>query len=98
MERSFHSTRHFFASQAFANGWDPQAVASQLAHHSPSFTAKQYVHPTERERSMEWAVVEPVTVVTEWSQGSQDGDDDTANHLILERETGIEPATLSLGS
>ena len=62
------------------------------------------MHRTGQEHSLDWATA-PVKVVMDRSFGSQDttakADDDAPNIPTdlgnLERETGFEPATLSLG-
>ena len=41
---SIHTTRHTFASQAFAKMMDPSWVSRQLGHHSVAFTLDTYVH------------------------------------------------------
>jgi len=100
LDRTFHSTRHYFASTALEKGWSYEEVARQLAHHSGAFTAKVYTHAGDRRPPVDWAAVTPtghsghnlVTVVT----AEEGGDDVTPRKM--ERETGIEPATLSLGS
>lgn len=52
LDRSFHSTRHTFASMALEGGLSLEWIANQLGHHSPSFTAEVYIHLVERERDL----------------------------------------------
>ena len=96
MEATFHSSRHTWATAAVNAGWDWETIRNQLGHHSAAFTAKQYVHAAPR------SDLDPdlgvVTLVTNQSRRSQEGSDESRNPLNLERETGLEPATLSLGS
>ena len=48
LDKSFHSTRHGWASGAIAAGWDWESVRAQLAHSNAAFTARVYVHGTGR--------------------------------------------------
>ena len=96
MSKSFHSTRHTFASGAIAAGWDWESVRAALAHHSAAFTAKVYVHGTGQEHSLDWATA-PVKVVMDRSLRSEDtllGVDDVPSNLLSELENLARPARL----
>lgn len=56
MSKSFHSTRHAFASIALNSGKDLAWVANQLNHHNPAFTGKVYSHVIQKKKEdMSWA-------------------------------------------
>ncbi|MCH7644263.1 MAG: site-specific integrase [Myxococcales bacterium] len=100
-----HDCRHTFASLALASGKSVRWVAAQLGHANPELTLRVYAHAlreeetdlsfldfggtkrhprgTEQKRAV--AMKKPLRVTPR--RGSD----------FLERETGIEPATLSLG-
>ena len=68
--RTFHSTRHSFASFALEAGHDLEFVRNQLGHHSAAFTAAQYTHLVPGKRDMGFAAFgqsghQVVTVVTD---------------------------------
>ncbi len=101
-----HDCRHTFASLALASGKSVRWVASQLGHANPELTLRVYAHAlreeetdlsfldfggtkrhprgTEPKRAV--ATKKPLRATPR--KGSR----------MLERETGFEPATLSLGS
>ena len=109
-----HSARHTFASLALDSGKSIRFVADQLGHGSPAFTLETYAHmlPVEagdmgfadfgatlpgsngvaKRHYASPASDEPETV------GDRNDEDDWIRRGMLERETGFEPATLSLGS
>ena len=100
-----HDCRHTFASMALASGKSVRWVASQLGHANPELTLRVYAHAlreeetdlsfldfggtkrhprgTEPKRAV--ATEKPVRATPRKSS------------RMMERETGFEPATLSLG-
>ncbi len=101
-----HDCRHTFASLALASGKSVRWVATQLGHANPELTLRVYAHtlreeetdlsfldfggtkrhPRGTEPKQAAALKKPLRVTPRRGLGS------------MERETGIEPATLSLGS
>jgi len=102
-----HDARHSFASLALASGKSIRWVAAQLGHANPELTLRVYAHalreeeadlsfldfaggtrrhPRGTERMRAIGTTKPLRVTPR--RGLR----------MLERETGIEPATLGLGS
>lgn len=70
LKKTFHSLRHYFASQAAENGWSWPAIQNQLGHATPDFTARRYTHPVESgERNWDWGPThtahKPLTPLTD---------------------------------
>ncbi len=105
-----HSARHTFASLALDSGRSIRFVADQLGHSSPAFTLATYAHMLPVEGGdMDFADFGRPSSVTKRHYASPDTSDTRATESPeplntwaatgkLERETGFEPATLSLGS
>ncbi|HEB90173.1 MAG TPA: hypothetical protein ENI85_11430, partial [Deltaproteobacteria bacterium] len=109
-----HSARHTFASLALDSGKSIRFVADQLGHGSPAFTLETYAHMLPVEPGdMAFADFTGASVGgsdvskrhypspnSDESEVAESADDASPwdGRGILERETGIEPATLSLGS
>ena len=105
-----HTTRHTYASRALQAGKSIRWIADQLGHGSPEFTLKVYAHVLpDREEDLAFADFVGVSGAPERPQtapqsdeipGSENAIGLTARERSgnLERETGFEPATLSLGS
>ncbi len=101
-----HDARHTFASLAMAAGKSVRWVSSQLGHASPELTLRVYAHVMREEesdlsfldfggtkrhpRGTNNSKVATMRKPPRLNQRRGDGN--------LERETGVEPATLSLGS
>ena len=104
-----HSTRHTYASLALAAGRSVRWVAEQLGHSNPELTLRTYAHVLPSEEADLSAVdfgstdgpgrhytAPPDTHPTE--RESAPGTSTRERYEIVERETGLEPATPSLGS
>jgi integrase len=105
-----HCTRHSYASLALAAGKSVRWVAEQLGHSNPELTLRTYAHVLRHEEtdlsfadfgSSSGGAGRQQTAPT--SAGNARGNDpgaatQRAHSGIVERETGVEPATLSLGS
>ena len=104
-----HCARHTYASMALASGKSIRWVADQLGHSNPELTLRTYAHVIpDEETDLGFAEFEladgpgrPYTAPTQ----SHVIDEESAAELTarrrfgnVERETGLEPATLSLGS
>jgi hypothetical protein len=104
-----HAARHTFASMALAAGKSIRWVAEQLGHANPELTMRVYAHamPTE-EGDLTFADfragdgAKRLYPAPALDSGAQNENAPAASqrrrYRILERETGVEPATLSLGS
>ena len=108
-----HSARHTFASLALDSGKSIRFVADQLGHGSPAFTLETYAHMLPIEAGdMDFAdfgaALPSPTGVSKRHYASPGADESgpaegerDVDYWIgrekMERETGLEPATLSLG-
>ncbi len=95
-----HCARHSFASLALAAGKSIRWVAEQLGHANPELTLRVYAHVLPSEGG-DLSFVDFGAGLSETApiagrhNPSLPADD---QGLSMERETGFEPATLSLGS
>ncbi|MCP5057491.1 MAG: site-specific integrase [bacterium] len=108
----FHTTRHTYASRAIAAGRSVRWVAGQLGHANPELTLRVYAHwMTEAEGDLGFAEFggiddsggpeRPQTAPPDGDTAkapTEDGATPRSNSDFMERETGLEPATLGLGS
>ncbi len=101
-----HTARHTYASLALASGKSVRWVAEQLGHANPELTLRTYAHVLREEESdLSFAEFDspgrPYTApASDADAPARDADSVTTgvDFGIVERETGLEPATLSLGS
>ncbi len=101
-----HDARHTFASLALASGKSVRWVASQLGHANPELTLRVYAHALREEETdlsfLDFGGTKRHPRGTELEAATNTRKPPRVTHRgryeILERETGIEPATLSLGS
>jgi len=101
-----HCTRHTYATRALRAGRSLRWLSQQLGHANPELTLRTYTHVMPDEESdVSFADfggakrLYPAPSDNEAREGS--GESDVSNQDKkgkLERETGFEPATLSLGS
>jgi len=101
-----HDARHTFASMALAAGRSLRWVADQLGHANPELTLRAYAHALPAEAGdLSFADFEgtgrPYTApAPSVANGNENAPGVTGRGRFgfMERETGFEPATLSLGS
>ncbi len=101
-----HDARHTYASLALASGKSVRWVAAQLGHSNPELTLRVYAHALREEESdlsfldFGGARRHPRGTKAVAVAGTTKPPRATRRRGfgILERETGLEPATLSLGS
>jgi hypothetical protein len=100
-----HDCRHTFASMALASGKSVRWVASQLGHANPELTLRVYAHAL-REEETDLSFLD-FGGTKRHPHGTEPKRDAATKKPLrgtprrglgfLERETGLEPATLSLG-
>ena len=103
---TLHSTRHTYASRAAAGGKSILWVSRQLGHSSPEHTLRRYIHLLPQEEvDLSFAEISvpkrPDTALPHSSKTPNKNTPDLSGrgrYEKMERETGLEPATLSLGS
>ncbi len=101
-----HDARHTFASLALASGKSVRWVASQLGHANPELTLRVYAHALREEETdlsfLDFGGTRRHPRGTERRTVAHSRKPRRATprrgSRNLERETGFEPATLSLGS
>jgi len=105
-----HCARHTFASLALAAGKSLRWVAAQLGHANPELTLRVYAHVMrEEETDLRFLELEAPATAPDGTQAApriaRARETRRPGQLtrrrasrFLERETGFEPATLSLGS
>ena len=101
-----HCTRHTYASPALAAGKSLRWVAGHLGHSNPELTLRQYAHMLPQEETdLSFADFGgpkrpyPAPAVSDTAPNKNTpGLSDRGHSENMERETGFEPATLSLGS
>jgi len=101
-----HCTRHTYAFRALAVGKNLRWFAGQLGHSNPELTLRQYAHMLPQEETdLSFADFggprRPYTapaLADNRANKNTPGLTDRGRSQILERETGIKPATLSLGN
>ncbi len=102
----FHAARHTYASLALASGKSVRWTANQLGNTSPILTLKTYAHAMpEEEADLSFAEFgspgRPDTApVFDAPPEDENGPElnPRSRSGILERETGFEPATLTLAT
>jgi len=101
-----HDARHTFASLALSAGTNVPWVSAQLGHANPEITLRTYAHvvpdePTDLE-FLDFGGTKRHPGGTKANRAAdattRDPASDRNREVYLERETGFEPATLSLGS
>jgi hypothetical protein len=101
-----HDARHTYASLALASGKSVRWVAAQLGHANPELTLRVYAHALPEEETdlsfLDFGGTKRHPRGTELraATATRKPPRTTARRGLrhLERETGFEPATLSLGS
>ena len=100
-----HDARHTFASLAVASGKSVRWVASQLGHANPELTLRVYAHAM-REEETDLSFLDfggtkrhprGTKPIATGRKTKPLRATPRRGKRILERETGLEPATLSLG-
>lgn len=101
-----HAARHTYASFALVSGKSVRWTVDPLGHASPMLTLKTYAHAMrEEETDLSFADFggpgRPYTAPV-FDAASEDenapGPSDRGRWKFLERETGFEPATLTLAT
>ena len=96
---TLHSARHSWATWAFQAGKNPRWIADQLGQADPSTTLNHYAHAMrEDDDDLSFAELDGDRRRYTATGGKSEEEESTKYANLLERETGIEPATLSLGS
>jgi len=101
-----HDARHTYASLALAAGKSVRWVAAQLGHSNQELTLRVYAHALREEESdlsfLDFGGTRrhPRGTKAQAVAGSRKPRPATPRRggRMMERETGLEPATLSLGS
>ena len=101
-----HATRHTWATLALQAGKNVKWVADQLGHADPALTLRVYAHALrEEETDLSFLDFGGTKRHPRGTKLATTAGTTKPLHLthrggfgIMERETGIEPATLSLGS
>jgi hypothetical protein len=94
-----HSTRHSWATWAIQAGKNIRWVADQLGHADASTTLNHYAHAMhDDDEDLSFANLDGDRR-RYTATGLKSSIEESAKYAeLLERETGFEPATLSLGS
>jgi hypothetical protein len=104
-----HCTRHTYATRALKAGKSLRWFSQQLGHSSPELTLRTYAHVMpDEEADVSFANFglgddskRPYTALPHSSKTPNKNTPDLSGrgrYENMERETGLEPATLSLGS
>ena len=102
----FHAARHAYASLELASGKSICWIADQLGHASPMLTLRTYAHAMKEEEadlslsnfgSRGRPYTAPVFDAAPEHENAP-GPSDRGRCEFLERETGFEPATLTLAT
>ncbi len=101
-----HDARHTYASLALHAGKSVKWLADQLGHSNPALTLQIYAHVVpDEETDLGFANFDvpgrPYTAPNSDAHPEAESASSLSDHQrfgFMERETGIEPATLSLGS
>lgn len=76
-DRTFHATRHTFASLGLQATGDLEFIRNQLGHHSAAFTASVYSHMVPGRRKIDWLQSGHRVVTGGHSEVAEDAKEDT---------------------
>jgi hypothetical protein len=94
-----HSARHSWATWAIRAGKNIRWVADQLGHADASTTLNHYAHAMrDDDQDLSFAEIGGTRRHNTAPADESENQEQRKYAGLLERETGFEPATLSLGS
>ena len=94
-----YDLRHAFATEAIAAGVDVGTVANLMGHSSPTMIFKHYQHVLSKQKRAAVESLPDIQYVPKTMCPKTKAPADNQQVLdFMERETGFEPATFSLGS